>query len=87
MRTANDRREMGRLSEQVENLQTLEMEGLQTIMLRFVEGFRPRCRRYAGRLSGVKTFVRRHGIEVLFDPAKTDTLKIQAAIFAPTRAA
>ena len=32
----------------------------------------------------MKTFVRRHGVEVLFDPAKTDTLKIQAAIFAPT---
>lgn len=33
---------------------------------------------------GVKTFVRRHGVEVLYDPAATDTLKIQAAIFAPT---
>ena len=70
--------------EQVENLQTFEMEGLQTIKcFGSSKAFSAKMQTVPG-VYGVKTFVRRHGVEVLFDPAKTDTLKIQAAIFAPT---
>ena len=69
--------------EQVENLQTFEMEGLQTIKcFGSSKAFSAKMQTVSG-VYGVKTFVRRHGVEVLFDPAKTDTLKIQAAIFAP----
>ena len=70
--------------EQVENLQTFEMEGLQTIKcFGSSKAFSAKMQTVPG-VYGVKTFVRRHGVEGLFDPAKTDTLKIQAAIFAPT---
>mgnify|MGYP005928093319 FL=1 len=70
--------------EKVENLQTFEMEGLQTIKcFGSSKAFSAKMQAVQG-VYGVKTFVRRHGVEVLYDPAATDTLKIQAAIFAPT---
>ncbi|WP_418992635.1 4Fe-4S binding protein [Alistipes sp.] len=70
--------------EQAEGLRTYEMEGLQTIKcFGSSKAFSAKMQTVPG-VYGVKTFVRRHGIEVLYDPAKTDTLKIQAAIFSPT---
>lgn len=70
---------------QTENLQTFEMEGLQTIKcFGSSKAFSAKMQTVPG-VYGVKTFVRRHGVEVLYDPAKTDTLKIQEAIFAPTQ--
>jgi len=60
------------------------MEGLQTIKcFGSSKAFSAKMQAVQG-VYGVKTFVRRHGVEVLYDPAATDTLKIQAAIFAPT---
>lgn len=34
---------------------------------------------------GVRTFVRRHAVEVTYDPTRTDTVKILEAIFTPVR--
>jgi len=70
--------------DRVENMQTFEMEGLQTIKcFGSSKAFSAKMQSVQG-VYGVKTFVRRHGIEVMYDPAATDTLKIQAAIFSPT---
>ncbi len=33
---------------------------------------------------GVRTFVRRHGVEIAYDPAVTDTVRLRAALFTPT---
>ncbi|WP_295939399.1 4Fe-4S binding protein [uncultured Alistipes sp.] len=71
--------------DKVENLQTYEMEGLQTIKCYgSSKAFSSKMQAVPG-VYGVKTFVRRHGVEVLYDPMRTDTLKIQEAIFAPTQ--
>ncbi|MDE7304372.1 MAG: 4Fe-4S binding protein [Alistipes sp.] len=65
-------------------LQTYEMEGLQTIKcFGSSKAFAAKMQSVPG-VYGVRTFVRRHGVEVTYDPAVTDTLKIQAAIFTPT---
>lgn len=70
--------------EQVENLRTYEMEGLQTVKCYgSSKAFSAKMQTVPG-VYGVKTYVRRHGVEILFDPARTDTVKIQAAIFTPT---
>lgn len=70
--------------EQVEGLQTYRLDGLQTIKCYgSSKAFSSKMQTVPG-VYGVRTFVRRHGVEVLFDPAKTDTVKIQAAIFTPT---
>lgn len=70
--------------ESVENLQTFKMDGLRTV----------KCfgssKALAAKLQGVdgvyglKTYVRRHGIEVLYDPAVTDDRKLQEVLFTPT---
>lgn len=71
--------------ERIEHPQTYEMEGLTTIKcFGSSKAFSAKMQTVPG-VYGVKTFVRRHGIEVLYDPARTDTLKIQEAIFTPTR--
>ena len=71
--------------EQVEGLRTYEMEGLQTIKcFGSSKAFSAKMQTVPG-VYGVKTFVNRHGIEVLYDPSRTDTLKIQEAIFTPTQ--
>ncbi len=70
--------------EKAEQLQTYQMEGLQTIKcFGSSKAFAAKMQSVPG-VYGVRTFVRRHGIEVTYDPAVTDTLKIQAAIFTPT---
>ena len=71
--------------EQVEGLQTYRLDGLQTVKCYgSSKAFSAKMQTVPG-VYGVKTFVRRHGVEVFFDPAKTDTVKIQAAIFTPTQ--
>lgn len=70
--------------EQVEHLETFEMEGLQTIKcFGSSKAFAAKMQNVPG-VYGVRTFVRRHGVVVTYDPAVTDELKIQAAIFTPT---
>lgn len=70
--------------EQVEHLETFEMEGLQTIKcFGSSKAFAAKMQSVPG-VYGVRTFVRRHGVVVTYDPAVTDELKIQAAIFTPT---
>lgn len=70
--------------ERVERLETFEMEGLQTIKcFGSSKAFAAKMQTVPG-VYGVRTFVRRHGVEVIYDPATTDALKIQAAIFTPT---
>ena len=69
--------------ESVENMQTFKMDGLRTV----------KCfgssKALSARLQGVdgvyglKTFVRRHGIEVMYDPAVTDERKLQEMLFTP----
>ena len=70
--------------ESVENMQTFKMDGLRTV----------KCfgssKALAAKLQGVdgvyglKTYVRRHGIEVLYDPAVTDDRRLQEVLFTPT---
>ena len=70
--------------ESIENMQTFKMDGLRTV----------KCygssRALAAKLQGVdgvygvKTYVRRHGIEVLYDPDVTDERKLQELLFTPT---
>lgn len=66
---AHDRRKWGDY-EQVENLQTLRDGGLQTIKcFGSSKAFSAKMQTVPG-VYGVKTFVRRHGVEVLFDPPR-----------------
>ena len=70
--------------ERVEHLETFEMDGLQTIKcFGSSKAFAAKMQTVPG-VYGVRTFVRRHGVVVTYDPAVTDDLKIQAAIFTPT---
>ena len=69
--------------ESIGNMQTFKMDGLRTV----------KCfgssKALSARLQGVdgvyglKTYVRRHGIEVLYDPAVTDERKLQELMFTP----
>lgn len=71
--------------EQVEGLQTYEMEGLMTIKcFGSSKAFSAKMQTVPG-VHGVKTFVKRHAVEVLYNPTQTDTIKIQKAIFSPTQ--
>lgn len=68
----------------IEEPQTYELDGLLTVKcFGSSKAFSAKMQTVPG-VYGVKTFVRRHGVEILYDPAKTDTLKIQEAIFTPT---
>lgn len=70
--------------EQAEGLQTYKLDGLMSIKcFGSSKAFSAKMQSVPG-VFGVRTFVRRHGIEVLYDPARTDTVKIQEAIFTPT---
>ena len=69
--------------EQAGELKTYEMEGLMTVKCYgSSKAFASKMQAVPG-VYGVRTFVRRHGVEILYDPARTDTLKIQEAIFTP----
>ncbi|MEG0806921.1 MAG: 4Fe-4S binding protein [Alistipes sp.] len=70
--------------EQVEQMETFEMEGLKTIKcFGSSKAFSAKMQNVPG-VYGVKTYVKRYAAEIRFDPTKTDTLKIQEAIFSPT---
>ena len=70
--------------EQVEKMQTYEMEGLQSVKcFGSSKAFSAKMQTVPG-VYGVKTFVKRHAVVVSYNPAQTDTLKIQEAIFTPT---
>ena len=70
--------------EQVENMQTYEMEGLQSVKcFSSSKAFSAKMQAVRG-VYGVKTFVRRHAVVISYDPSQTDTIKIQEAIFTPT---
>lgn len=67
----------------VENMQTYRQDGLSTIKCYgSSKAFSAKMQRVPG-VYGVRTFVRRHGVEVAYDPAKTDTVEIRRAIFTP----
>ncbi|MDE6569892.1 MAG: 4Fe-4S binding protein [Alistipes sp.] len=70
--------------EQVEKMQTYEMEGLQSVKcFGSSKAFSAKMQTVPG-VYGVKTFVKRHAVVISYNPAQTDTLKIQEAIFTPT---
>ncbi|WP_418981893.1 4Fe-4S binding protein [Alistipes sp.] len=71
--------------EQVEGLETYGMEGLMTVKcFGSSKAFSAKMQTVPG-VHGVKTFVKRHAVEILYDPARTDTIQIQRAIFTPTQ--
>lgn len=66
-------------------LQRYELEGLRSIKCYgSSKAFAARMQRVEG-VCGVRTFVRRHAVEVTYDPTRTDTVKILEAIFTPVR--
>lgn len=70
--------------EQVENMQTYEMEGLQSVKcFGSSKAFAAKMQTVPG-VYGVKTFVKRHAVVISYNPAQTDTLKLQEAVFTPT---
>ena len=70
--------------EQVEGMQTYEMEGLQSVKcFGSSKAFAAKMQTVRG-VYGVKTFVKRHAVVISYDPAQTDTLKLQEAVFTPT---
>lgn len=71
--------------EQVEDLQTYEMEGLQTIKcFGSSKAFSAKMQGVPG-VYGVRTYVKRHAVQITYSPSQTDTVRIQEAIFTPTQ--
>ena len=68
-----------------DTLQTISIEGLRSVKCYGSSmAFKAKLEKVAG-VHGVKTFVRRHSADVLFDPAKTSYEKIQEAIYVPSK--
>ncbi len=66
-------------------LQTLEIEGLRSVKCYGSSmTFKAQVEKVPG-VHGVKTFVNRHSVEILYDPAKTTAEKIQEAIYTPVK--
>ena len=66
-------------------LQTLEIEGLRSVKCYGSSmTFKAQVEKVPG-VHGVKTFVNRHSVEILYDPAKTTSEKIQEAIYKPVK--
>lgn len=71
--------------EQVEDLQTYEMEGLQTVKcFGSSKAFSAKMQSVPG-VYGVRTYVKRHAVQITYSPSQTDTVRIQEAIFTPTQ--
>lgn len=71
--------------EQVEDLQTYEMEGLLTIKcFGSSKAFSAKMQGVPG-VYGVRTYVKRHAVQISYSPSQTDTVRIQQAIFTPTQ--
>ena len=70
--------------EQVDRMQTYEMEGLRSVKcFGSSKAFSMKMQTVPG-VYGVKTFVRRHAVVISYDPSQTDTLKLREAVFTPT---
>ena len=66
-------------------LQTMTIEGLRSVKCYGSSmTFKAQVEKVAG-VHGVKTFVNRHSVEILYDPAKTTSEKIQEAIYKPVK--
>lgn len=66
------------------NLATFKMDGLQTIKcFGSSKALSAKLQHVAG-VYGLKTFVRRHGLEILYDKTVTDERKLQEVLFTPT---
>lgn len=71
--------------EQKSGLKIYELEGLQTIKcFGSSKAFSAKMQGEKG-VYGVKTFVGRHAVEILYDPIETDTINLQKVIFTPTQ--
>ncbi|MEG1622445.1 MAG: 4Fe-4S binding protein [Alistipes sp.] len=71
-------------TEQLAQTRSYKMEGLLSIKcFGSSKAFSAKMQNVTG-VYGVKTFVKSHAVEIIYDPAETDTMKIQAAIFTPT---
>ena len=66
-------------------LQTMSMEGLRSVKCYGSSmTFKAKLEKIPG-VHGVKTYVKRHSADILYDPAKTDPEKIQEAVFVPSK--
>ena len=66
-------------------LQTMSMEGLRSVKCYGSSmTFKAKLEKIPG-IHGVKTYVKRHSADILYDPAKTDAEKIQEAVFVPSK--
>ena len=66
-------------------LQTVSIEGLRSVKCYGSSmAFKAKLEKVPG-VYGVKTFVKRHSADVLYDPAKTDPDRIQEAIYVPSK--
>lgn len=71
--------------EKIENLETFEMNGLTSVKcFGSSKAFSAKMQKVPG-VYGVKTFVKRFNVVILFDPAVTNMETIQKAIFTPTQ--
>ncbi len=71
--------------QKVENMKTFEMEGLTSVKcFGSSRAFASKMEKVPG-VYGVKTYVGRFAVVLSYDPAVTDTLKIQESIFTPTK--
>lgn len=70
--------------EKVEKLETFKMEGLQSIKcFGSSKALSAKMQGVAG-VYGVKTYVRSHAVEMLYDPTVTNERKLQEVLFTPT---
>ena len=68
-----------------ETLQTLSIEGLRSVKCYGSSmTFKAQVEKVPG-VHGVRTYVNRHSVEILYDPAKTTAEKIQEAIYTPSK--
>jgi len=69
----------------LETLQTLSIEGLRSVKCYGSSmTFKAQVEKVPG-VHGVRTYVNRHSVEILYDPAKTTAEKIQEAIYTPSK--
>lgn len=68
-----------------ETLQTMTMEGLRTVKCYGSSmTFKAKLEGVSG-VHGVRTFVKRHSVEILYDPAVTDPDTIREAVYTPSK--
>ena len=66
-------------------LQTITVEGLRSVKCYGSSmSFKAKLEKIPG-VYGVKTYVKRHSADILYDPAKTDPDKIQETIYVPSK--